>query len=154
MSLIAFGIAQIAIDIEPLVRIIRNDAILHGPTHTVAGALILAPLAAVITRLLGPWILKAWAMLLDRENFGWLKDEPSMSNGPILAGALIGTLSHIFLDSLMHADMSPLAPFQFGNPLIHLISFDALHLSCLASGILGLFAWVYAKRHIHARRKT
>ena len=154
MSLIAFGISQIVIDIEPLVRIIRGDAVLHGATHTIMGALILAPFSAVIARLAGPWILKVWMLLLEREHLVWLKEDLSISNGPILAGAFIGSLSHIFLDSLMHADMIPFAPFGSDNLLLHFVSYDVLHLSCLASGALGLCVWTAIRRRSSVNRKT
>lgn len=33
-SVLTFGIAQVAMDIEPLVGMLRGAAVLHGPTHT------------------------------------------------------------------------------------------------------------------------
>lgn len=41
-SVLVFGASQVAIDIEPLVRMLRDDDILHGWTHTVPGALLSA----------------------------------------------------------------------------------------------------------------
>ncbi len=38
-SLFAFGCAQILMDIEPLLGLIRHAPILHGRTHTLAWAL-------------------------------------------------------------------------------------------------------------------
>ena len=38
LSLMVFGFSQVAMDIEPLVRMIRGDAVLHGFTHTYLGA--------------------------------------------------------------------------------------------------------------------
>ena len=32
LSLLVFGVSQVVIDVEPLVRIIRGDAVLHGFT--------------------------------------------------------------------------------------------------------------------------
>lgn len=37
-SVLTFGIAQVAMDIEPLVGMLRGAAVLHGPTHTYLGA--------------------------------------------------------------------------------------------------------------------
>lgn len=36
-SVLTFGIAQVAMDIEPLVGMLRGAAVLHGPTHTYFG---------------------------------------------------------------------------------------------------------------------
>jgi hypothetical protein len=33
-SLISFGVAQVVMDIEPLIGILRGSGVLHGPTHT------------------------------------------------------------------------------------------------------------------------
>jgi membrane-bound metal-dependent hydrolase YbcI (DUF457 family) len=52
-------------------------------------------------------------------------------------GAMIGTYSHVFLDSLAHADMRPLAPFSDSNPLFGVISADNLYLLCLGLGGLA-----------------
>ncbi len=49
-SLMVFGFSQVAIDIEPLVRIIRGDAVLHGFTHTYFGATLIAITSVAIGR--------------------------------------------------------------------------------------------------------
>lgn len=33
-SLVSFGVAQVAMDIEPLVHMLRGDRMLHGFTHS------------------------------------------------------------------------------------------------------------------------
>jgi hypothetical protein len=40
-SLLVFGFSQVVIDLEPLIRIQRDDAVLHGFTHTYLGATLL-----------------------------------------------------------------------------------------------------------------
>ena len=47
-SIITFGIAQIAMDIEPGIGMLTDADVLHGPTHTVLGALIIACLVIYI----------------------------------------------------------------------------------------------------------
>lgn len=48
ISLIAFGLAQIAMDLEPGIRmLVGADEVLHGVTHTILGALVIA-LAVVL----------------------------------------------------------------------------------------------------------
>ena len=47
-SVITFGVAQILMDIEPLIGLFRNSGTLHGVTHTFIGAIIIAILAALV----------------------------------------------------------------------------------------------------------
>ena len=42
ISVITFGIAQVAMDIEPGVGMLTGADVLHGPTHTILGALVIA----------------------------------------------------------------------------------------------------------------
>jgi membrane-bound metal-dependent hydrolase YbcI (DUF457 family) len=52
--------------------------------------------------------------------------------------ALIGTFSHVILDSMMHADMNPIWPLTGPNPLLGFVSLANLHFGCLVTGIAGL----------------
>ena len=63
----------------------------------------------------------------------------------ILAGGLIGGLSHPFLDAIMHLDMHPLMPFSDRNPFLGLISVGDLYLACVLAavfGVLGMAFWI------------
>lgn len=126
-SLVVFGWAQIVMDLQPLHAMVTGRGVLHGITHTYAGATVLAVVAALSGRYLGTWGLRR----IRETRFlpiGW----PAA-----LSGALIGTWSHVLLDSLMHFDIQPWAPFASGNALQHRVTIDALHLFCLGSGLLG-----------------
>jgi membrane-bound metal-dependent hydrolase YbcI (DUF457 family) len=57
-------------------------------------------------------------------------------------GAIAGTFSHILLDSVMHPDIRPFAPFSDSNPLLGAMPIQALHWSCVAFGFVGLFVLV------------
>jgi hypothetical protein len=41
------------------------------------------------------------------------------------------------LDSIMHADMRPFAPWSDASPLLGILSIGGLHVACLVSGMLG-----------------
>lgn len=56
----------------------------------------------------------------------------------MVADAALGAYSHIVLDSIMHPDIVPLAPFSHANTLYGAIFLRALHLSCLGAALLGL----------------
>ncbi len=40
-SILTFGIAQVAMDIEPLMGLMRGATVLHGPTHTYPAACVI-----------------------------------------------------------------------------------------------------------------
>lgn len=48
-SLISFDLAQIAMDIEPLLGMLRKSEFLHGATHTFLGAIVIGLLVAVVS---------------------------------------------------------------------------------------------------------
>lgn len=129
-SFMVFGGTQVLMDVEPLIRIIRGDAVLHGPSHTLAGAAVIAVVAG--------WIGRPISMLA----LGWLnfRRTPFPWHASF-CGALVGALSHLILDGLMHADMRPFWPVVSANPLLSAVTVDRLHGICLALaaiGILGL----------------
>ena len=63
---------------------------------------------------------------------------PEISRVRAASGAIIVAYSHVFLDSMMHADMRPLTPFAESNALVGVISIDSLHLACIAAGAVGV----------------
>lgn len=152
VSLIAFGLAQVAMDIEPLVGMARDAEVLHGPTHTYLAALLIALPAALAARVIGPPLLARWNRELAAARLGWLATAEPLTAGSVAAGALLGTLSHVVLDSFMHADMAPLAPWSRANGLFAAISIDALYAGCAAAGAAGLLAWLAARWR--ARRRA
>ena len=143
-SLVTFGVAQVAIDIEPGIGLLRGSDVLHGWTHTYLGA---AAIGAVVLlcRPLCNRILHLWnAELLHHRLNGLVSPEP-IGWVPAAAGAFVGTFSHVALDSLMHFDIRPFAPFSDANALLGLVSVQALHLSCVAAGVAGLMLWVSSR---------
>lgn len=149
-SLMVFGFSQIAMDIEPLVRIIRGDAILHGFTHTYLGATLIGLLSAIVGRPVCQFLLRYWKPDPESPFLNWLPAAQHISWAAAIAGAFVGTYSHVFFDSIMHADMRPLAPWVEANRLLHLIAVDDLHLACVLSGILGVLL-MYAVFRIRGR---
>jgi membrane-bound metal-dependent hydrolase YbcI (DUF457 family) len=98
-SFMIFGGSQVLMDAEPLARMIRGDTVIHGISHTIGGALVLAIVAAAVGRPVSNAVL----------GFLGMGDRPI--HWPVaIVSALIGTYSHIALDSIMHADMILLWP--------------------------------------------
>lgn len=142
-SVLTFGIAQVAMDIEPLVGLVRGSSVLHGSTHTYLAALIIALVVAIVSPTVCRPILRRWNRELLFYRFGWLVEPESFAPLPVIAGAFVGTLSHVILDSIMHSDILPLAPWSDANALLGAISIGALHQFCILTGLLGIVGWLF-----------
>src|SRR5262249_13896474 len=136
-SLMVFGFSQVALDIEPLVRIIRGDAVLHGFTHTYLGATLIGLVSAVVGRLISQLFLNYWTLDPYSPFMNWLRGPKLICWPAAVGGALVGTYSHVFLDSIMHSDMQPFVPLSEVNGLLHVTSVGGLHLLCVLCGVLG-----------------
>jgi uncharacterized membrane protein YeaQ/YmgE (transglycosylase-associated protein family) len=134
-SFMVFGGAQVLMDIEPLIGMLRGWDVLHGYTHTLVGALLIGSIAGCIGKPISTWVLN------------WLKipHQPITWQSSFL-GAYVGTFSHILLDAIMHRDMSPWWPFSSGNRLLGLISVEALYWLCVITAVVGSISCiVYVK---------
>ena len=136
-SLMVFGFSQVAMDIEPLVRILRDDDILHGFTHTYVGAALVAIPSLLIGRPVCQYFLNSWKADSRSGFLNWLRGPEVISWPAAITGAFIGTYSHVVLDSVMHYDTRPLAPFSQANLLYGLLSIESLHAFCVLSAAAG-----------------
>jgi membrane-bound metal-dependent hydrolase YbcI (DUF457 family) len=140
-SLMVFGWAQIVMDIQPLVVLLTGEGHLHGITHTYLGAAILAVLSALTGKYLGELGLRLLKMLR------YVPIRWSVA----FVSAFVGTYSHVLLDSVMHADVAPYAPFSAANGLLHLVSPETLQWMCLGSFVLGGAVWLATE--LRSRKK-
>lgn len=136
-SVSVFAFSQVLIDIEPAVRFVRDDPVLHGVTHTYLGASMIAIVAVLTGRPLCQLLLDRWRDDPRSPFMNWLRGPAKISWPAAFTGAFLGAYSHIALDSIIHGDMQPFWPVHQVNALLHVISIDALHLLCLASGAAG-----------------
>lgn len=141
-SLTTFGFSQVAMDVEPLVRILRGDAVPHGPTHTYLGATLIGLVCVVIGRPICEYPLQYWTPDPESGFLTWLWGNADISRSAAFAGAFAGTYSHVFLDGLMHADLRPLAPFSDAQPLFFAVPVDAVHIACVLAGLGGALVTV------------
>ncbi len=132
-SFVVFGGSQVLIDLEPLIQLLRGSTALHGPSHTMLGALVIGLVATLLGKPIGQAFLKL---------IGYQKPEISWRVSAI--SAYLGTFSHILVDGIMHSDMAPWAPLSHHNPLLGLISVANLHYVCLGAGIVGGI-WIAAR---------
>jgi membrane-bound metal-dependent hydrolase YbcI (DUF457 family) len=129
-----FGGSQVLMDLEPLIGILTHKPILHGPTHTLLGALVIGTLAGTIGKPISAAVLR-W-LSIPHYPLTWTAS---------FVGAYAGTFSHVLLDAIMHSDMSPWWPIAVGNQLLGQISLSHLHMACTIAGLLG--AIVVAMRY-------
>ncbi len=144
-SVITFGIAQVAMDIEPGVGMLTGAEVLHGPSHTIVGALISALLVMLFAPCICNFLLRRWNREVEHYKLHWLEEALPVSKMAVIAGALIGTFSHVLLDSFMHHDIKPLSPFSEANPLMGLMTHDGVYQFCTIAGVLGAVAWLGIK---------
>lgn len=150
-SVLVFGIAQVAMDIEPLIGMIRGANVLHGWTHSYVGATLIGLLVALLLPPLCRRLLVRWNVELAHHGAGWLGSPAGIGWVPSATGAFVGTYSHVVLDSIMHPDMTPLSPWSASNALLGFISIGDLHAACVVAGVFGMAVWL--ARGLWARRQ-
>lgn len=125
-SLVIFGVSQVVIDVEPLVGLFSGATVLHGFSHTLTGATLIAIASALVGR-------PVCERVLSR-----LNGRPTPI-GPTAAwsGAFVGTYSHLVLDGMMHLDMKPFAPLTDANPILGAMSVLGIYLFCVVSAVVG-----------------
>lgn len=144
-SLMVFGWAQIVMDIQPLLVMLTGEGQLHGFSHTLIGASLLA----VFSLLTGKYLAELGLRILGIAK----PDRPIVISWPVAAGsAFIGTASHVWLDAIMHADVAPLYPWSNRNGWLGVIGIDQLHLLCLGSGVVGAVIFFAVQWAVKARR--
>jgi membrane-bound metal-dependent hydrolase YbcI (DUF457 family) len=140
-SLMVFGWTQIIMDIQPLVVIFTGQGHLHGFSHTYLGATLLG----IACALSGKYLAQFGLRLMGRVQY------LPISWTVAITSALIGSFSHVLLDSLMHADVEPFAPFMQANPFLGVISIETLHKFCLYSGLIGAGLYLAVSSYLKKR---
>lgn len=141
-SVISFGIAQVAMDLEPGIRMWAHADVLHGPTHTFLGALIMAFVVMLIAPGICNRLLAKWNKEVAYCKQPWLTHAEPVSKFAVANGAFFGTLSHVVLDSLMHHDIRPMSPFSESNPFMGLVTSDGVYQACALAGVFGIAGWL------------
>jgi membrane-bound metal-dependent hydrolase YbcI (DUF457 family) len=129
-SFAAFCAAQVVIDVESLVHLVRGDWPIHRKMHTL---LLAGPIGVCVG-------LALWAAARPFANrvagLSRIGRAEVDLRGAVVGGA-IGGFSHPLLDGIMHGDILPFWPASDGNPLYELLALGPLHLACVAAGAIG-----------------
>ncbi len=129
VSFLSFCVANVLIDIEPLYYLLHGEFPLHRFFHTYMGATLIVAATCSLFWLI-PTIAQRFRLSLHPAPY-------PLTPRRILLGAMLGSYSHILLDSIMHGDIQPLAPWRADNPLLLAISLTSLHAACLLAGVIG-----------------
>jgi membrane-bound metal-dependent hydrolase YbcI (DUF457 family) len=148
-SFTVFVFSQVLIDLESLYFLLGNEWPVHRFFHTYAGASLIALASFLIGRPVCGFALAILRRSLPLTKSGFWAATKLISIPAALSGAVIGAYSHVALDSIMHSDMRPFAPFADENVLLHAISIGELHLYCVIAGVLGALGlglwWLVSK---------
>jgi hypothetical protein len=125
-SFLVFCGTQVLMDLEPGVRLVLGTPILHGHTHTLAGALAIGALGTATGKPITAWVLARSE-----------QEHAPLTWTAATTGAFIGSFSHVGLDALLHPDMHPLWPLTQANPWLAVVSMDQLHAGCAVLGLVG-----------------
>lgn len=133
VDIIAILVGSIILDIEPLLILtIGTGQPLHGISHTYLVATIVALLTTGII-----WVLRG--PLYEILSVFRIKQEPSIKK--IGVSSILGTYSHVLMDSFLYPEMNPLFPI-LGNPFLGMVSVAFIYQLCLYCGIAGLFVYL------------
>jgi len=127
VSLLSFAATQVAVDLEPLYYLVRNDPPIHRWAHTLWGAALVGLAVGIaLARWSSRWTVGPAAVARE-----------DLRMGPALTGGLIGGITHPLLDGLMHADVRALRPLAETTWVLDPAGVAGLHLGCVAAGALG-----------------
>ncbi|MHA1615201.1 MAG: hypothetical protein ACTSYJ_10175, partial [Candidatus Thorarchaeota archaeon] len=135
-------IASVILDLEPLtVLMLQLPLPFHGFFHTYLGATIVACVLSLAIFPFRGYLNKIVSI------FG-LHQESSFRQ--IFPASIIGTYSHVLLDSILYAEMNPFFPL-IGNPFLGLFQLVFIYNICIFFGIVGF--GVYLLRILYNQYK-
>lgn len=144
-SFTVFAFSQALIDLEPIGFYFTTGDPVHPYLHTYLGATLVFLASWWLGRPVGEWALSIWNGWLSPAQARWLAYEPKISGTAAAAGAFIGAYSHVAIDSIMHGDMLPFAPFSDARPLLGMVTVETLQWLCVAAGTVGVAALAWQR---------
>lgn len=157
ISCSAFLLANVAVDVESLYRLIRADDPIHGFFHTLLGAGVGGLVSASALALIVGGLSRLGCFLSRRSSPAPAALQAEGRLRPALIGGLLGGLTHSLLDSLVYADVLPFSPWSRRNPFLGLVEMEQLIRWLLLIGGLGIIActlrlWITGQSPVNRRR--
>lgn len=126
-------VASVILDLEPLAVILFDLPMpLHSFFHTYLAATIVAVFLSIC-------IYPFRKYLNDFVSLFGLEQESSFRH--ILPASIIGTYSHVLLDSFLYPEMNPFFPL-IGNPFVGILAGGFVYNLCLILGFVGFFVYL------------
>ena len=144
-SFSTFTLTNVLIDCEALYYYFTTGFLSHKFFHTILGVSIIAIVCATLGKPICEFGLRIWNKTLKMENIKSFKTEIKINYFSSWIGAIIGALSQLILDSIMHKDMTPLFPFSNQNLFLRIVSAENLHYICLGLFVIGVFIYLLKK---------
>ncbi len=134
-----FILANVFIDCEVLYCLRFSLHPIHGYCHTYIGGTLIGAFAAVVA-------YGGLRAVLHLAPVTWFTAIRTVSKRKLICDSavsgLVGGISHVLLDSLMHRDMNPFWPFVNGNALAGIVGVGILHIVLAATGFFGVVLWI------------
>lgn len=131
-------VASVILDIEPVtILILQLPFQFHGFFHTYLGATIVACILSAAIYPFRRYLNKIVSL------FGLHQDS---SFRHIFPASIIGTYSHVMLDSFLYGEMNPFYPI-IGNPFLGILPITVVYGCCIFLGLLGI--GIFALRLLH-----
>ena len=137
-SIVVFGLTQVAIDMEALWYLIRWDLPIHRFWHTYLGATVVFAVFALVGKPASQTVKSAWNRCTTFFGHRELNVPEHTSWLAAFTGAVVGSYSHVLLDSMYSYDMTPMQPWNDRNPLLGLVGPTWLIVLCVFLGVLGI----------------
>ena len=144
MSVGVFAVVQVLVDLEPGYKLATHGWPVHGATHTLLGVLALSVVGALVGKPLCAALYpraRRWLASPDDLTRRWLAELEPPTWAACAWGALLGGLTHLVLDAIIHGDLQPFAPWTAANPLLIEGSFAWMHAGCAIAAVVGALGW-------------
>ena len=141
-SLSAFTLAQLIIDSELGYYYFIQQEPYHRFLHSYVGASAVLIVCLILAKPLCQLWLKIWNKLIASSSHSRLYVNEVIPYKSIIIASTLGVYSHIFLDSLITADLQPLYPWSTENALYGSTNLVLFHFALLVMGTVGVF-WLF-----------
>jgi len=138
MSVIAFGVTQVLIDLEVLWNMGHHNAQLHTFFHTYVGASLVVLVAIPVAKTLSTLARRSWNLVTRQTSDANLAVSDHTTWTATILGAAIGAYSHVLFDSFYHLDIQPFQPWSAANPFKGLITPAHMELAFLVMFMLAI----------------
>lgn len=136
VNLFSILLGSIIVDVRATYCLFAGCRPLHGPFHTFLSATLIAFLLAWLLFSQRRWLQKVTDKLRIEQTYSFMS---------VISGSIIGTWSHVLLDSFLYTDIRPLWPLT-ANPLLKAVGSETIYLICLLSFLPAM--GIYGYRHL------